>query len=53
MKPHGILAQAAERLSMTDGEIARELGLSVAALRTVTGLTSDAERGAHHVISIR
>lgn len=37
MKPHGLLAHVATRLSMTDRQIARELGLSIAALRSVDG----------------
>jgi hypothetical protein len=39
MKPDGLLAHAARRLSMTDREIARELGLSIAALRSLDGRT--------------
>lgn len=35
LKSRGLLADVAARLSMTDREIARELGLSVAALRAV------------------
>lgn len=35
MKPHGLLAHVATRLSMTDRQIAKELGLSIAALRSV------------------
>lgn len=37
MKPNGLLTHAAERLSMTDREIARELGLSIATLRSANG----------------
>lgn len=39
MKPHGLLTQVAVRLSMTDREIAKDLGLSVAALRSLDGPT--------------
>lgn len=37
MKPHGLLAHVATQLSMTDRQIAKELGLSIAALRSVDG----------------
>jgi hypothetical protein len=37
MKPHGLLAHVATQLSMTDLQIAKELGLSIAALRSVDG----------------
>lgn len=39
MKPHGLLAHAAKQLSMTDREIAKELGLSIAALRSLDSPT--------------
>lgn len=39
MKPHGLLPHVATRLSMTDREIAKKLGLSIAALRSVNGAT--------------
>ncbi|MGV1964190.1 hypothetical protein [Agrobacterium sp. 22-222-1] len=35
MKPKSILARARAQLSMTDREIAKNLGLSIATLRTV------------------
>ena len=40
MKPHRLLAHVAKRLSMTDREIAKKLGLSIAALRTLNSPTS-------------
>ncbi|MHA6641807.1 hypothetical protein [Mesorhizobium sp. A623] len=39
MKPHALLPHVATRLSMTDREIAKELGLSITALRSLNSPT--------------